>query len=54
MSENIYEDPNKRLSKQELDGVIVYILTDKENNTSIVLKDIPSWYQDLVSKLSLL
>jgi hypothetical protein len=49
MSQNIYEDPIKRLSKQELDGVIIYILTDKENNTSIVLKDIPSWYVNLIS-----
>ena len=51
MTENIYEDPIKRLSKQELDGVTVYTLTDKENNISVVLKDIPSWYVDLISKI---
>jgi len=51
MIENIYEDPIKRLSKQDLDGVTLYILTDKENNTSIILKDIPVWYVDIISKI---
>jgi hypothetical protein len=51
MIENIYEDPIKRLAKQDLDGVTIYILTDKENNTSVLIKDIPSWYVDIISKI---